>query len=129
MNLRSVISLIVLVLLTASEGCNTTRKNISTSQIAGTWLKPIGFKPPSGKMGKEGMKLNADSTITFINIHSMTGDTWKLENDTLTYWSHTKRYPEPQPNKYIVVRLSKSLLELRPLKSTQRNSEIYKRER
>lgn len=128
MNLRSIVPLIVL-LFAFIEGCNTTRQVILPSRIAGTWVKPLGMKPPSGKPGKEGFSLNMDGTFTFVNIHSMTGDTWKLNNDTLTYWSHTERYPKPQPSKYIVVKLTALHLELRHLKSARGYSEIYKRER
>jgi len=128
MSLRSVFPLVVL-LFVYSEGCITTGPAVSPSRITGKWVKPINIKPPSGKPGKEGFALKKDGTIAFINIHSMTGDTWKLNNDTLTYWSHTERYPEPQPSKYIVVKLTASHLELRPVKSTRGYSEIYKRER
>jgi hypothetical protein len=127
MNLQ-VIPLAVLLFL-LNGGCNSTRQLITPARLAGTWVKPINIKPPSGKPEKEGFTLNFDGTIVFVNIHSMAGDTWKLENDTLTFWSHTERFPHPQPVKYIVVHLSSSQLELRPVKNARGYSDKYKRKR
>ena len=128
MNFRSVFPLLLLFLV-FSEGCSTSRQAVIPSRIAGTWLKPINMKPPSGKPGKEGFTLNTDGTITFVNIHSMTGDTWKLESDTLFYWSHTERYPEPQCSKFLIMKLTSSQLELKPVKNAHGYSLVYKRKK
>jgi hypothetical protein len=109
-----------------SLGCVAQHK-FSESQLIGKWLKPIGVVPPSGKAIKEGMLLNTGGKVEFINMKSVKGDKWELKNDTLVIWSHTERMPEPQPNKFVIVRLSGSRLEMRPEKGASKRNQLYKR--
>jgi len=62
---------------------------------------------------KEGMILNPGGTLDFANIHSMKWDKWELKNDTIILRSHTERYPEPQPDKFVIIKLTGSILEIR----------------
>jgi hypothetical protein len=103
------------------------QQKYSSSQLAGKWLKPIGIVPPSGKAIKEGMQLMPDGRLDFVNINSMKGDRWELENDTLIIWSHTERYPEPQPTKFVILKLTKSKLEIKPKNGGSGSHETYKR--
>jgi hypothetical protein len=109
------------------SGCSNAQQKYTSSHIAGKWLKPISVVPPSGKAINEGMKLNPDGTLDFVNIHSMTGDRWELKNDTLIMWSHTERYPEPQPYNFVILRLTSSRLEIRSVKGVPGYKETYKR--
>jgi hypothetical protein len=116
-----------LILLLLLAGGSMAQQKYSASRLTGKWLKPIGVVPPSGKAIKEGMILNPDGRIDFVNIKSMKGDKWELKNDTLIIWSHTERYVEPQPNKFVIIKLSGSRLEIIPEKGASKRRETYKR--
>jgi len=116
----------VLLILLLSASCMAQHK-FSESQLAGKWLKPIGVVPPSGKAIKEGMLLNTSGTVEFINMNSIKGDKWELKNDTLVIWSHTDRLPEPQPNKFVIIRLTGSRLEIRPENGASKRNQLYRK--
>jgi hypothetical protein len=125
MNLVRILFSVILIQILAA-GCMGQQK-YEASLLAGKWLKPIGVVPPSGKAIKEGMLLNPGGTIDFVNIKSVKGDKWELKNDTLIIWSHTERSPEPMPNKFVIMKLTGSRLELKPEKGTRKRNIIYKK--
>jgi hypothetical protein len=115
------------VLITLITFIGFAQQKYSSSQLAGKWLRPISVVPPSGKAIKEGIQLTPDGRLDFVNINSMKGDKWELENDTLILWSHTERYPEPQPVKFVIIKLTKSKLEIKPENGVSGRKETYKR--
>lgn len=74
---------------------------LTVESLSGTaWLKPICDMPGEGLFPAEGFFLAGDGTLLFINIFSMCGDRWELKEDRLFMYSHTERYPEPEPDIY-----------------------------
>lgn len=107
MNRKNIVKtgLIVLILasLTLLTSCMSSGENetITSEELHNTlWLSPLCGMPGEGSFGKEGFFLADDGSLLFVNIFSMTGDSWSLEENILTLNSHTERYPEPSSVDY-----------------------------
>ncbi|MBF9015934.1 MULTISPECIES: META domain-containing protein [unclassified Oceanispirochaeta] len=84
-----------------SSSHETDEQTISAGELQNTiWISPLCGKPAEGRYSNDGFFLAEDGTLQFINIFSMTGDSWSLEGDDLLLYSHTERYPEPLPVSY-----------------------------
>lgn len=70
------------------------------------WLRQFETSPEAF----DGFCLKPDGRLLFINIFSMTGDSWELEGSRLTLSSHTGRYPEPVPTDYVVRKEEEGIL-------------------
>jgi hypothetical protein len=77
--------------------------------LVGTWLKPI-----EGMEGYEGFRIFGDHRMEFVNIFSMTGDKWDLNEEmNLNLWSHTERYPDSIADEYEIISVTATNLVLR----------------
>lgn len=90
----------------------TTQKKPAQSvdfatQIQGAWLRNI----PDSKES-DGFFLLAGGSLQLINIASMQPDKWDITDNQFTMWSHTERYPTPQPDEYSVTKISNGKLYL-----------------
>ncbi len=72
-----------------------------SGDICGAWVRSI-----SGETGVEGFFLNPDGSLRLVNIFSMQGDSWSLEKDKLTLFTHTERYSQPVADVYRIETLS-----------------------
>lgn len=99
----------LLLLLTCMTNCAVIKppQQEMTTDIAGPWVRLI-----NGDIGIEGFSLEASNRLRMINIFSMQGDTWSLEENTLTLFTHTERYPKPTPNSYTITTVSEKELVL-----------------
>lgn len=90
---RWLLVLLVVLVFPMIAGCsiNPLLKLQNVNEKA--WLRsfPDGF---------DGFFVAADGRLLMINIYSLLGDCWELRDDRLVLWTHTERYPEPQPIAY-----------------------------
>lgn len=97
---------LLLTALISLSGCVssadvTDEQKIIAEELHNTiWISPLCGKPAEGQYSSDGFFLAKDGTLQFINIFSMTGDTWSLEGEDLLLYSHTERYPDPMPVTY-----------------------------
>lgn len=92
--------LFLLVLLTGC-GKSMSHQGDGVGDITGAWVRSL-----SEDMGVAGLYLHQNGSLRLINIFSMQGDSWSLEGDRLTLFTHTERYPQPEPDVYTVRILS-----------------------
>lgn len=101
--------LLLIAFMAALSGCASSNfssagsegENISAEELHNTiWLGPICGMPSEGQYANEGFFLAEDGSLLFVNIFSMTGDSWTLDGNKLNLSSHTERYPDSQTNIY-----------------------------
>lgn len=111
-------SLLLLLTVLASLSSCATKDNSVHSSVLGTeseqisalelhntiWLSPLCGMPSENQYENEGFFLAEDGSVLFVNIFSMTGDSWNLEGNDLTLYSHTERYPEAKPVNYSLIK-------------------------
>lgn len=83
----------------------TTPKD--SENIFGAWVKEN-----EGQKGQDGYFFDQNNSLHMIDVFSMTGDRWELKGDNLTMWTHTKRYPNPEPMSFEVTELTPDKLVL-----------------
>lgn len=103
-------SLLFVVLAIFLSGCTvnmvvTTPKE--SENVFGAWLKDI-----EGQKSQDGYFFGQDNSLHMINVFSMTGDRWELKVDNLTIWTHTERYPNPEPMSFQITKLTPDKLVL-----------------
>lgn len=92
-------------------------------RLIGVWLKRL----ETGG-GYEGYNFKKDYTLELENIYLEIGDKWELDGDTISVWTHTERYPDPQQTRYFINELNDSLLIVSHLKDTILGAkEIYRK--
>lgn len=79
-----------------------------TLQIHGAWLRNI----PDSKES-DGFFLLPDGSLKLINIASMQANRWNITDNQFTMWTHTERYPTPQPDEYSVTKITDDKLYLK----------------
>lgn len=104
------IALLLAVLTIFLSGCTvnmvvTTPKE--SENIVGAWIKDI-----EGQKGQDGYYFDQNNSLHTINIFSITGDRWELQEDKLTLWTYTERYPNPEPISYQITELTPDKLVL-----------------
>lgn len=80
----------------------------TAASIEGQWVRKV-----EGMDMEEGYELLAGGTMNFINMASITGESWVKAGDTLKIYHHTERYPQKDSSVYQIVQLSDSTLELK----------------
>ena len=123
----SITSLIltVLLILSCRSSSDIRQKTLPVNyaplteeSLAGTaWTRPVCGMPGEGQFSEEGFYLAGDGALLYLNIFSMTGDRWELKEGKLFLYSHTERYPEPEPVIYDL-RLEENTLTLYPEENT-----------
>jgi META domain len=112
-NIKSGSLLLLLAVIAAFSGCASSDHSsngsdgdkISAEELQNTiWLSPICGMPSEGQYGNEGFFLAEDGSVLFVNIFSMTGDSWTLDGNDLKIYSHTERYPDPNPVNYPLIK-------------------------
>lgn len=108
--IKRIAPLLIVVLTIFLSGCTvnmvvTTPKE--SENIFGAWIKDI-----EGQKGKDGYYFDQNNSLRTINIFSMTGDRWELHEDKLTIWTHTERYPNPEPINFQITELTSDKLVL-----------------
>ncbi|WP_459947150.1 META domain-containing protein [Desulfocastanea catecholica] len=84
--------IVALFMLTLPTSCSEkmSAQWTGVDDITGAWVRPI-----PGGTGVEGFFLHPDGSLRLINIFSMQGNSWSLNKDKLTLFTHTERYPQP----------------------------------
>lgn len=77
------------------------------TEIQGAWLRNI----PDSKES-DGFFLLPGGSLKLINIASMQPDKWSITDNLFIMWTHTERYPTPQPDEYSVTKISDGKLYL-----------------
>lgn len=108
--MKRIAPLLVAVLTILLSGCTmnmvvTTPKD--AENIYGAWVRDI-----EGQKGKDGYYFTQNNSLRLINVFSMTGDRWELQGESLTIWTHTERYPNPEPLNFQITELTPDKLVL-----------------
>jgi uncharacterized membrane protein len=83
---------------------------LEADDLVGIWTRPVENAPEPDAV--EGFDLRREGIYHLIGRFSMNGLTWRLEGDMLRLATNTERYPEPQGERYRVVRAQGGSLEL-----------------
>lgn len=94
---QNAICLLFVLVMSASCGKSLPQQQYEKTDIDGPWVRSI-----SEEGDFEGFSLEQDGRLRLINIFSMQGDSWSLEDKQLTLFTHTERYPQPMPVRYSV---------------------------
>ncbi|MGB3225873.1 MAG: META domain-containing protein [Desulforhopalus sp.] len=89
--------IVALFMLTLPTSCSEkmSAQWTGVNDITGAWVRPI-----PGIAGVDGIFLHPDGRLRLINIFSMQGDSWTLEEEKLTLFTHTERYSQPVADVY-----------------------------
>ncbi len=112
---KALLLLSVSVLLGSCAG-TVVSEDIFPEELADTlWLTPVCVMPSEGSFAEEGFFLAGDGTLQYVNIFSMTGDNWRLEEGSLVLSSRTERYPEAE-ERILPLLKTGGVITLRPVK-------------
>jgi len=91
--------------------------------LIGVWLKPI-----DGTNGFDGFQFDANGKVHFLNMFTITGDSWLRMSETrVAISSHTDRYSEPETDHHIIKELTDEKLVLVPEDFPEGKGIVYRR--
>ncbi len=93
--------------------------------LLGVWLRTN-----DKGSGYEGFEFKDDYTLKLENIYYEIGDKWELDKDTITVWTHTEKYPDSEPTKYVIGDINDSIMILsKIIDSNTVKKDIYRKKR